>query len=213
MERDDIEKIVADVVSKYLGPTGKDKFKIPVSASNRHVHLSAEHKEILFGKNYEFQKLKDLSQPGQFACKECVVLCGKKSCIEKVRILGPIRTKTQVEISRTDSYKLGINPPVRDSGDVKNSAGIVIVGPAGAVILKEGVIIARRHIHMSVEDAKYFNLKDKDIVKVKVGDVIFCNVLVRVSQNFKLDMHLDIDEYNAIRGEKHGELIRESLEV
>jgi len=176
------------------------RFTVPVGISNRHLHLSQEHLEILFGKGHELTPMKPLSQPGQYAAEEVVTLVGPKNKIAKVRVLGPVRPKTQVEISRTDSFVLGVNPPVRDSGAIDGSAGIVLEGPAGTVTLEEGVIIAQRHIHLHTEEAAEMGLKDKDIVSVKFDGprgVVFNNVLVRVSPNFAKDFHLDTDEANA----------------
>jgi len=175
-------------------------YTVPVGISNRHLHLSQEHLEILFGKGHELTPMKPLSQPGQYAAEEVVTLVGPKNKIAKVRVLGPVRPKTQVEISRTDSFILGVNPPVRDSGALDGSAGIVLEGPAGSVTLDEGVIIAQRHIHLHTDEAAEMGLKDKDIVSVKFDGprgVIFNNVLVRVSPNFAKDFHLDTDEANA----------------
>lgn len=178
----------------------KEIGKVPVGVSGRHVHLSQEHLEILFGEGYELTPMKELSQPGQFAAEETVTLVGPKNVIQRVRILGPVRSETQVEISRTDGFTLGIRPPVRQSGDIAGSAGITIVGPAGCVTIKEGVIVAQRHIHMSPADAERFGLADKDTVSVRVDNergLIFANVLVRVRDDFALDFHIDTDEANA----------------
>ncbi|AKX93953.1 phosphate propanoyltransferase [Moorella thermoacetica] len=174
--------------------------EVPVGVSGRHVHLTREHLQTLFGPGYELIKLRDVVQPGQFAAKETVTIVGPKGVLEKVRVLGPLRSYTQVEISRTDSFKLGVNPPIRDSGDHEGSPGCVLVGPAGVVTLKQGVIIALRHIHMHTDEAKRYGLKDKDLVTVQVGGergLIFTNVLVRVNPNFRLEFHVDTDEANA----------------
>ncbi|WP_369826009.1 phosphate propanoyltransferase [Petrotoga sp. 9PWA.NaAc.5.4] len=174
---------------------------IIVGVSNRHVHLSQEHLEVLFGENYELTPIKPLGQPGQYACDECVDLIGPKGIFQKVRILGPVRKESQVEISRTDSFKLGITPPVRDSGDIQGTPGITLKGPKGEVVLDKGVIIAKRHIHMLPIDAEHYGVKDKDIVSVycnKEGRrLIFQDVLIRVSEKFALEFHVDIDEANA----------------
>jgi putative phosphotransacetylase len=176
---------------------------IPVGISARHLHVTREHLDILFGKGYQLTVKKDLSQPGQFACEEQVDLVTEKGSFKKVRILGPERKQTQVEIALTDSLKLGIKPPVRDSGDVKGSPGLTIVGPKGEVKLAEGVIAACRHIHMTPADAAEYGVKDKDIVKVACGGsergLIFDKVLIRVNDNFKLECHLDTDEGNAAK--------------
>lgn len=174
---------------------------IPVGISNRHIHLTREHVETLFGKGYQLQPLKELSQPGQYACKETLTIVGPSlRPIEKVRVLGPERSASQVEISRTDSYLLKVKPPVRESGDIKDSAPITIIGPCGIVELKEGCIIANRHIHMSEEDGKRFGVKDGDYVTVDANGerrTRFFDVQVRVSKNFRLEMHLDTDDANA----------------
>ncbi|MGB9860545.1 MAG: phosphate propanoyltransferase [Moorellaceae bacterium] len=174
--------------------------EVPVGISGRHVHLTPEHFRLLFGPEAKLTKLRDLGQPGEFAARETVTVVGPKGVLESVRIVGPLRSYTQVEISRTDSFKLGLNPPVRDSGDLEGSPGCVLVGPAGVVILDRGVIVALRHIHMTTEEAKRYGLKDKDRVNVLVDGergVIFQNVLVRVHPNFRLEFHIDTDEANA----------------
>ncbi|MGB4262531.1 MAG: phosphate propanoyltransferase [Fervidobacterium sp.] len=180
----------------------KKEFPIIAGVSNRHVHLSKEDLETLFGPGYQLTPTKDLGQPGQFACKETVTIVGPKGSIENVRILGPVRKETQIEVSLTDAFKLGVTPPVRDSGDIEETPGIVIIGPNGKKIEKEkGVILAKRHVHMIPEDAEKFGVKDKDIVKVIVDHgnrrLIFDDVLVRVSEKFALEFHVDTDEANA----------------
>jgi acetate kinase len=175
--------------------------RIPVAVSARHVHLTAEMVERLYGPGHTLTRYKDISQPGQYACEERVTLVGPKRQIEGVRIIGPVRSGNQVEISRTDEFHLGIDAPVRDSGHTKNSPGITLVGPAGTVNLTHGVICARRHIHMHPDDAKRFGVADKDVVEVAVDtegrDLIFGDVLVRVSPKYVLEMHIDTDEANA----------------
>lgn len=186
------------------------KPSIPVGISARHIHVSQEHLVILFGEGYELHPFKDLAQPGQYAAQEFVDLETEKGSFKKVRILGPVRKQTQVEIALTDAIKLGIKPPVRDSGDLKGSPGLTIVGPKGSVKLEEGVVAACRHIHMTPADAAQFGVKDKDIVKVRAGSeercVIFDKVLARVHENFKLEMHLDTDEGNASMA-KNGDFV------
>lgn len=176
-------------------------FQCTVGLSNKHVHLSKEHIDILFGKGHELTPCKDLSQPGQFACDEKVDLVGPKRTIKGVRILGPARKESQVEIAFADAFTLGLKDvPVRDSGKLDGTPGIKLIGPCGEVELEKGVIVAARHIHMHTSDAEKYGLKDKDIVKVKVGGqrgVIFENVLIRVSDSYALDMHLDVEEGNA----------------
>ncbi len=176
------------------------QLRIPISASVRHVHLSREHVQALFGQGHQLTVKHELSQPGQFACEEMLVLVGPKGRIPKVRVLGPERPETQVEISRTDEFILGIDAPIRASGDTKGSPGLRLEGPAGAVDLDHGVIQAQRHIHMSPDDAQKFGVKDKDWVMVRVGGergIVFDDVLVRVHKSYRLDMHLDTDESNA----------------
>jgi acetate kinase len=185
----------------------EEKFKvntiplIPIAISARHIHLCRETVDLLFGKGYELTVKNPLSQPGQFAANETLTIVGPKNKIEKVRILGPLRPKDQVEISRTDEFFLGIDAPVRESGQTENSPGITLIGPAGTTTIKEGVICAWRHIHMHTSDAAIFGVEDKDIVEVDVDDPIrpitFKNVLIRVSDKFKLEMHIDTDEGNA----------------
>lgn len=181
--------------------------KVPVGVSNRHIHLSQEHVEALFGAGYQLRKLKELKQYGQYAAEETVTLVGTKGKISNVRILGPVRKNTQVEISRTDSYLLGVDPPIRDSGDTKGSSSITIVGPKGEVTLDEGCILAIRHIHFSLEDAKRFGVADKQLVSVSVEgarSLILENVLCRVNKDFRLEFHIDTDEANAA-GLKNGQ--------
>lgn len=174
--------------------------KIPVGVSGRHIHVTREHLDILYGKDYQLHNIKDLSQPGQFACQETVDLVGPKGSFKNVRILGPERKQTQIEVALTDAVKLGVKPPVRDSGATKDSPGLTIIGPNGNVEISEGVIAAMRHIHMTPADAKKFGLNDKDIVKVRVGGeraLVFDQVLIRVNEQFQLEMHIDTDEGNA----------------
>lgn len=176
------------------------KLTVPVGLSNRHLHLSKEHIDILFGEGYELTNFKDLSQPGQYAANEKVDIVGAKGTLKGVRVLGPARNETQVEISVTDGFVLGVKPPVRDSGDLDGSPGAKIVGPKGEVEIQKGIIAAARHIHMHTSDAEKFDVKDKDLVQVKVEGkrgLIFNNVLVRVNPNYALEMHVDIDEGNA----------------
>lgn len=185
------------------------KKMVPAALSNRHIHLSKEDIETLFGKDYDLTKFKDLSQPGQYACEEKVDLVGPKGTIKGVRVLGPARGKTQVEISLADGFVLGVKPPVRDSGDVAGSPGVKIVGPNGEVEMEEGVIAAARHIHMHTSDAVAFGVEDKQRVKVRTSGeraVVFENVLIRAHETFALEMHIDVDEGNAA-GLKNGEMV------
>lgn len=178
-----------------------DVRKIPVGVSNRHLHLSQAHLEQLFGEGYQLTVYKELSQPGQYAAEETVTLIGPKGRFERVRILGPVRSRTQIEISISDSYRLGIRVPVRDSGDLAGSPGIIIKGPKGQIELSEGVIAAKRHIHMPPSVAAELGVSDKEIVKVAVESgprkLIFGDVLVRIRDDFALEMHVDMDEANA----------------
>lgn len=174
---------------------------IPVAISARHIHLTQETVEKLFGAGHQLTPLKELSQPGQYACEEQLDVVGPKRTIENVRVLGPVRRANQVEVSRTDEFFLGIDAPVRDSGDVAGSAGVTLVGPKGQVVLEEGVICARRHIHMTPADAEVFGVVDKDVVEVAIDsdgrDLTFGDVLVRVHPGYALEMHIDTDEANA----------------
>lgn len=174
--------------------------KIPVGVSNRHVHVSEKDMAILFGPGHPLTKFKDLAQPGQYAAEEKVDLVGPKGTIAGVRVLGPTRGQTQIEVSRTDSFQLGLNPPVRDSGDLAGSEPITLKGPQGSVELKEGVIIAHRHIHITPDLAKKFGLTDKQMVSVTCAGpraLTFGMVLIRVSEKYSLEYHIDIDEANA----------------
>lgn len=173
---------------------------IPVGVSGRHLHLSRKDLDALFGPGYELTKMKDLSQPGQYASEETVDIMTTKGAFTRVRILGPIRKETQIEMSLTDSVKLGITPPIRDSGNVEGSPGVVLVGPNGTITLEKGAIAALRHIHMTPEDAARFGVKDKEFVQVEcVGErgMTLGQVLVRVNEQFALEMHVDTDEGNA----------------
>ena len=183
--------------------------KLPIALSNRHIHLSQEDVEILFGEGYELTYMRDLSQPGQYACEERVDVVGPKNTIKGVRVLGPTRGSTQLEVSITDAFKLGVEPVIRNSGDIADTPGAKLVGPKGEVELEEGIIIAARHIHMHTDDGKRFGVEDNDIVKVKTEGpraVVFENVLVRVDDSFALEMHVDLEEGNA-SGVKNGDMV------
>lgn len=175
--------------------------KIPVGISGRHIHVSQEHLEILFGKGYELKVFRDLSQPGQYAAEEKVDLISPQGRIlEGVRILGPARNQTQIEISRSDALRFRFDAPVKHSGDIEGSGACKVVGPKGSVELKEGVIISSRHIHFSLEDAKEFGVKNNELVSLKIGGEkpgVLHNVLCRVNENFRLDAHLDTDDGSA----------------
>lgn|SRR5690554_2032831 len=172
--------------------------KIPIGISGRHIHLSEEHLNVLFGEGYKLTKFKDLSQPGQYAAEERVdVISPAGRELKNVRILGPTRKQTQLEISKSDAIRGKFEAPVRSSGDIKDSGSAVIIGPKGKVEINEGVIIADRHIHFSPEEAKEFNVVDKEVVSIQVGQEkqgILDNVLCRVHESFRLDCHLDTDD-------------------
>lgn len=205
MDKEIIEEVVTEVIKKLNKEERScilvtNEYDIPIEVSGRHLHLSRQDLDLLFGKDYALTIIKDLSQPGQFAANETVTLIGPKGILEKVRILGPVRKATQVEISLTDSYKLGVKPVIRESGDIENTPGAVIAGPNGVVKLDKGIIVAKRHIHMTPPDAEKYGVTDKQIVGTEIDGarkLIFYNVVVRVSKDFKLDLHLDTDEANA----------------
>ena len=184
-----------------------------VETSARHVHVTAEDLEILFGKGATLTNKKDLSQPGQFACEERVNVVGPKGELKNVSILGPVRPATQIEVSATDARALGVTAFIRESGDIAGTAGCKLVGPCGEVELSEGVIVAKRHIHMTPAGAEAYQVQDKDIVWVKVAtperSIVFGDVVVRVSPKFALAMHIDTDESNAANAFKNdgGEII------
>ena len=206
MDQDRLVQLITEMVKEQLKAKADEnkadsKAMVPVGISARHVHLSREHLDILFGKDYELVKKKEL-MGGQFAAEECVTIIGQKlSAIEKVRILGPLRKESQVEISRTDAIKLGVKAPVRESGNLAGSAPITIIGPNGAVVLRQGCIIAKRHIHMSTEDGERFGIKDNQVVSVRIIDErggMLENVQVRVHPTYTLEMHIDTDEANGL---------------
>lgn len=186
--------------------------KVLVEISARHLHVSQEALEILFGKGYELTPKKDLSQPGQFACEEKVTVVGPKGSL-KASILGPVRPDTQVEISLTDARSIGVAAPIKESGDIKGTGACKLIGPAGELEISEGVISAKRHIHMTVADGEKFGIKDKQIVSVKIDtdgrSLVFGDVVARVSDSYALAMHIDTDEANAacVPGSCYGEII------
>ncbi len=176
--------------------------KVLVETSARHVHVTKEDLAVLFGEGYELTKKKDLSQPGQYACNERVAVVGPKSSFPAVSILGPVRKATQVEISASDARSIGVSAPVRESGDIAGSGACKIVGPNGEIEITEGVIVAKRHIHMTPADAAEFGVEDKQVVSVKIDSdersLVFGDVVVRVRDDFALAMHIDTDEANAV---------------
>ncbi len=205
------EKQITAAVMKVLSEMDNEaQDEIPVGVSNRHIHLSKSDLETLFGKGYKLQPLKDLSQPGQYACKETLTVIGPSlRPIEKVRVLGPVRSSTQVEISRTDSFTLKVKPPVRPSGETAGSATVTIAGPKGVITVPECCIIANRHIHMSMSDAARFGVKDGDFVTVDaLGErkTRWYDVQIRANDAFRLEMHIDTDDANAA-GIKNGDRV------
>ena len=198
--REELIQKITEMVLEHWNRLSTDPYQVPVGISARHVHLSREHVETLFGAGHRLTPEKSLSQPGQFACKEQVEVCGPKGSIKKVRILGPERKQSQVEMAFSDCRNLGIIPPVRISGDLKETPGILLKGPVGEVSLKEGVIIADRHIHMTPEDAKWFGVSDGERVNVTVpgekGGVLG-GALIRITRDSRLDFHVDTDDANA----------------
>jgi acetate kinase len=201
----DEERMIArDVVRRLVGPTAAVRSvhakPIPVGVSVRHVHLSRADADVLFGVGYELSRKRDVTQPGQFVTRETVDLIGPKGEIRNVAIINPLRKATQVELARTDALKLGVDPPLRESGQLENTPGLKLRGPAGEVEIPSGVILAMRHVHMSPDEAKTFGVGDKDVIRVRAeGDreMTLGDVLVRVSPAYSLDMHIDTDEANA----------------
>lgn len=187
--------------------------KVLVEISARHVHLSDEHLEVLFGKGHTLTNLKELSQPGQFATEERVTIKGPKGEMARVIVLGPTRPETQVEVSATDARALGVNAAIRMSGDIEGTTGMTLIGPEGSVELDKGVIVAKRHIHLSDSEAAEFGLEDHQVVSVKIEteqrSLVFGDVVIRVNPNFRAAMHIDTDEGNAagIAGSTMGEII------
>jgi putative phosphotransacetylase len=194
-----MENILNEIVEEVLAKVKKEAF-IEVEASGRHVHLSRGDMEALFGSNYELTKAKDLSQPGQYACKERVTITGPKGSIKNVIVLGPCRSNTQVEVSLTDLASLGLKAPVKQSGDLEGSPGLKISAGDNEISIDRGLIVAKRHIHITPEDATKFGVHDNEVVNIKVfGDrpLVFEDVVVRVNANYRTYMHIDYDEANA----------------
>lgn len=203
MDNKEIELITRMILGELdKAKSESNGFLVPIGVSARHIHLTQAHVETLFGAGYQLTKKKEL-MGGQYACNECVTIVGLKlRAIENVRILGPVRKASQVEISATDAIKLGIKAPIRESGDIKGSAPIAIVGPKGVLYLNEGCIIAMRHIHMSPEDARQAGVVNGQEVSVKVENergTVYNHVKIRVDPSFTLEMHIDTDEANAAK--------------
>jgi acetate kinase len=198
MAREALRALSRSYLTEVLAARKQEPFLVEVSA--HHIHLTQEHVEALFGKGHQLVKHSDLSQPGQFACKEQLTIAGPKGRIERVRVLGPTRKITQVEIAMTEQFKLGVHPPIRESGDIKDTPGCTLEGPGGSVVLDRGVICALRHIHMTPADALRYGVRDKSFVRVRVAgdrELVFGDVLVRVDESYALAMHIDTDEANA----------------
>jgi acetate kinase len=198
MAREALRTLSRSYITRVLEAQKQAPFLVEISA--HHIHLTQEHVEALFGKGHQLTKHADLSQPGQYACKEQLTIVGPKGRIERVRILGPARKYSQVEIAMTEQFKLGIAPPIRESGDIADTPGCILESPKGSVQIDRGVICALRHVHMSPEDALRYGVRDKSFVRVRIAgdrELIFGDVLIRVDPSFKLAMHIDTDEGNA----------------
>src|SRR5699024_9148967 len=201
MEKREIKTIVQEKLSEIIEQDSKfnKSIKVPIGVSNHHVHLTEIAVERLFGKGHQLTFLKDLSQPGQYACQETLTVIGPKGKLKNVRVLGPIRKETQVEVSLTDGMRIGVSPPVRMSGDIAESVPFTLQGPRGQMNFDEGLICASRHIHMHPEEAKKIEVKNGEKVDILVSgnrSVTFHNVVIRISSNFTLEMHIDFDEAN-----------------
>lgn len=200
-EYEAVLKVLLEAVQAVNNNVPKASDEIPTGISNRHVHLSQADLDTLFGSGYQLTHIKDLSQPGQFACKETVTICGPKGAIEKVRVLGPVRSKSQIEILAGDGFKLGVKAPAKLSGDLAGTPGITIVGPKGTVQTAEGLIVAQRHIHMTPQDAANHGVHDGQIVKIQIDGPrggIYGNVVIRATDTSALECHLDTEEANAM---------------
>lgn len=204
VDRERIARIVEEVVRERLGaragrsPASK---RVPIGVSNKHVHLTREHTEVLFGPGHRLTPLRPLFQPDQFAAKETVHVATHKGMLRDLRIIGPERKYSQVELARTDCFQLGLAPPMRQSGELDETPGCVLIGPAGSVVLGRGVILAGRHLHCHTTQGEALGLKNRDVIRVRVGGprgAILENVLVRVGDIHTLELHLDTDEGNAL---------------
>lgn len=207
MEKQTYEMFVKLVTRLVIEELEKFQRSVPIGVSNRHIHLDRNDMDILFGRDSELTFKKELGQPGQYACEETVTLHGPKGELSRVRVLGPLRSESQVEVSVTDGFALGVRPPIRESGRLEGTPGVTIVGPKGTIEKDTGTIAALRHIHLTPEDAQRMGVRDKQMVKVEIGGLrggIFHNVLIRVSEQFAPEMHIDVDEANAF-GVKNGD--------
>jgi putative phosphotransacetylase len=189
----------------------RSKLDIPAGVSVKHCHLTKEHFKILFGASAEPKRVKDIKQPGFYAAEECIDVKGPKGVLKKIRLVAPYRDHTQIELAATDAMAIGINPPVRESGDVKGSAGAILIGPMGQVEIKEGVIIAQRHLHFSPSEAAALGIQSGEVVRVRAGtgggrSVVFEDVVVRVGPKYSLEFHVDTDEANTA-GIKTGDFV------
>jgi propanediol utilization protein len=197
---------MSTVLAAVFGKLAKEGFlgtpgPIQVGVSNRHVHLNREAMDVLFGPGSTLTRRKDLGQPGQYAAEETLTLRGPKGEIKRVRVLGPLRAQCQVEITVSDGYRLGVQAPVRDSGDLEGTPGVELVGPNGVLPIKQGVIVAGRHIHMTPVDAAIYGVKDRQVVSAQIEGprgALLRNVLIRVSNASGLEMHIDVEEANAV---------------
>lgn len=209
VSRDELVALATRIVVEELERLQRLDRSVAIGVSNRHVHLCRADMDVLFGPGSELTCKKELAQPGEFAAEETVTLRGPKGELKRVRVLGPLRAASQVEISVTDGYALGVKAPVRESGNIEGTPGIELVGPQGTARLQKGVIAALRHIHMTPEEAEKLGLKDRQFTQVEVTGLrgaVLQNVLVRVSDRFALEMHVDMDEANAL-GVSNGDLV------
>ena len=207
MEKQTYEMFVALVTRLVIEELEKFQRSVPIGVSNRHIHLDRADMDILFGQDSELTFKKELGQPGQYACEETVTLHGPKGELGRVRVLGPLRSESQMEVSVTDGFALGVRPPIRESGKLAGTPGVTIVGPKGTIEKDAGTIAALRHIHLDPETAQRIGVKDKQMVKVEIRGLrggILHNVLIRVSEQFAPEMHIDVDEANAM-GVKNGD--------
>ncbi len=204
-------ELVSGLAAEIEKRLGRSKLAIPVGVSVKHCHLTKEHFKILFGAAAEPKRVKDIKQPGFYAAEECIEVQGPKGVLKKIRLVAPYRDHTQIELAATDAMLIGLTPPVRESGDVKNSVGATLIGPAGRVDIKEGVIIAQRHLHFSPSEAQAIGITSGEVVRVRAGtgggrSVVFEDVVVRVGPKYSLEFHVDTDEANTA-GLKTGDVV------